>query len=397
MQEYFSSISELFFPKNIVSKTESKEIISYIEHYRITRNNCLRIYYLFPLLLIYPFIPVILSVDKNLCFSINIILAVINAIFLVFTYIKIRQAVLRKDIDVLHEKQNYYQKLYLFYYWLLGICLVLQSIAFMHAYKSGVFFLNTQIIIGFLPLFQRKRIKLLAFADIAQIIIIIITLLEYGPSYYETEEIHKNTILMIIFLVTLLLMQILNQYHLVNLFILRNYITMVSYYDSLTGALNRKGANSKVMETLLKNDSTLKEFSCGIIMLDIDHFKLFNDMLGHEEGDKVLLNVAKAIKGALKPKDYSFIIRHGGEEFVILCINSDTNKTEEIGQRIFKAIEELNYPSPIEGEERLTVSMGITVKVCRTDGFGYEEYVKDADAALYDAKNNGRNQIVSNF
>lgn len=120
-----------------------------------------------------------------------------------------------------------------------------------------------------------------------------------------------------------------------------------------------------------------------VIVTDIDHFKDVNDKFGHPEGDKILATIAEIIQEYISAEDY--LIRWGGEEFVIILTDSSLEKTKEIAERIRIAVEigeELSCP--------VTISMGIS----SYDGIDYRSAISNADKALYHAKSTGRNKVV---
>lgn len=130
----------------------------------------------------------------------------------------------------------------------------------------------------------------------------------------------------------------------------------------------------------------------SVLMIDIDHFKLYNDAYGHLEGDECLRQVAFALKISLKrPGDLA--ARWGGEEFVCLLPDTDSQGAAKIGEKVRKAIMDLGIPhrsSPVE--KVVTISVGV-VTSNRLDNNGYDNLLKYADEALYRAKATGRNRI----
>jgi len=157
--------------------------------------------------------------------------------------------------------------------------------------------------------------------------------------------------------------------------------------DPLTGLGNR-GALENALEHQWQVAQRYEQ-DMSVLMIDIDHFKRINDRLGHDTGDYVIKQVARVINATTRQTDLAF--RYGGEEFLVIL-----NKTNELGsniiaERIRENIESLQLITP-EGEP-------ITVTACVggshfTPHVSKQELVKQADKALYSAKNNGRNQVV---
>lgn len=159
--------------------------------------------------------------------------------------------------------------------------------------------------------------------------------------------------------------------------------------DALTGVYNRSWFNTHMAEVQAISRIHNQEF--GIAVLDIDHFKKVNDTHGHQAGDHVLREVAQTLS-AVTRKDET-IARYGGEEFVLLLEDACKNGMLIVGERLRSQVE----AAKIEFEGTaipVTVSVGVAHgKPGQNDSFGKELFAR-ADAALYEAKHNGRNQVV---
>ena len=132
----------------------------------------------------------------------------------------------------------------------------------------------------------------------------------------------------------------------------------------------------------------------SLVLLDIDHFKLFNDTYGHQSGDECLQKVAEALAATInRPTD--LVARFGGEEFAIILGGTNAEGALNIAERALENIAKLKIPhSGSETCEYLTVSLGVATTFAKFD-MTEAELIKTADKALYRAKENGRNQIVS--
>ncbi len=164
-------------------------------------------------------------------------------------------------------------------------------------------------------------------------------------------------------------------------------LTRMALTDNLTGLSNRTHMN----QILHKEFSRFKRHNhrFGIIMLDIDHFKAVNDKYGHDAGDNVLKKMAATFDKAIRTSD--FIARWGGEEFLICC----TTIEEEDLLPIAETIRQLVANTSFNHKSQVTASLGCAAIV---KGESIAELIKRADVALYEAKNNGRNQsMVSEF
>jgi diguanylate cyclase (GGDEF)-like protein len=127
-------------------------------------------------------------------------------------------------------------------------------------------------------------------------------------------------------------------------------------------------------------------------MVDIDHFKSLNDTYGHHVGDTVLRQVTSLLIKDMREVDT--VARYGGEEFVIILPDASEQEAVSVAQRLRKAVQSSSFQiEGMEGDERLTISIGIAVygrdATCR------QKLIEHADAALYAAKSRGRNQVLT--
>ena len=161
-----------------------------------------------------------------------------------------------------------------------------------------------------------------------------------------------------------------------------------SSHDALTGIFNR-GA---IMEFLEQNIQLAErnQQSVAVIMADLDNFKNINDTYGHLVGDDVLRTVAKEIGSHLRP--YDRVGRFGGEEFLIILGDADINSAVETAERIRKAIADLRF-NPREQPLSVSISMGISCHNSEGMADHAERLLSKADASLYQAKRDGRNQV----
>ncbi|MDR0292737.1 MAG: GGDEF domain-containing protein [Oscillospiraceae bacterium] len=161
--------------------------------------------------------------------------------------------------------------------------------------------------------------------------------------------------------------------------------------DALTGIYNRRFMENNlehIMEALSRSGGML-----GILMIDIDFFKKYNDAYGHEQGDVCLRSVAGAVAAAAG-RSGDFAARYGGEEFVVALPNTDENGACVIAGKLLEGVRGLNIPHPDNASAPcVTVSVGVTTgKVAYMQT--WEDYVQRADEALYASKQSGRNRYT---
>lgn len=163
----------------------------------------------------------------------------------------------------------------------------------------------------------------------------------------------------------------------------------LSTTDSLTGLANRRSFNEFLSREWLRGQREEQPFS--VVMIDIDHFKRYNDHYGHLEGDICLQKVAWALQGALcRPGD--LLARYGGEEFVAILPHTDSKGAVELAENFHERIQEMKLPhadSPISS--CLTISIGVA-SIIPDQSLSASQVVAMADRALYQAKQAGRNQ-----
>lgn len=154
--------------------------------------------------------------------------------------------------------------------------------------------------------------------------------------------------------------------------------------DSLTGLLNHAEILKQADYELNRSIRYKHQFS--VLMLDIDHFKSVNDEHGHRIGDRILLDVSKIIKDSCRHIDK--LGRYGGEEFLIICPETDKDSAVELAERIRSRVEEMQAGKV----QRVTCSIGVA---SFTNEQHRDDLVDAADMALYEAKKQGRNRVVT--
>ena len=168
-------------------------------------------------------------------------------------------------------------------------------------------------------------------------------------------------------------------------------LSQIAATDGLTGVLNRRS-----FEAILGREwrrAIRHETSVGVLMLDVDHFKSFNDHYGHQMGDDVLKTIAACISGKMRrPGDTAG--RYGGEEFIAVLSDTELTGALNVAESIRQAIAALIIPHEVSPTGHVTISIGVAVA---RPGLGAScaALVKEADQALYDAKRGGRNQVMS--
>lgn len=159
-------------------------------------------------------------------------------------------------------------------------------------------------------------------------------------------------------------------------------------YDVLTKIFNRREILRR-SEKIYNNFKEDLESYC-IMMIDVDNFKNINDTYGHQIGDKVLANVAKTIKESIREDD--IVGRYGGEEFIVV-VKDNYNSSLRMAERIRRNIEKIVIK--VEENEFIKVTCSIGITNMNAKDKTLQQIISDSDKALYEAKNTGKNKVVS--
>ena len=155
-------------------------------------------------------------------------------------------------------------------------------------------------------------------------------------------------------------------------------------HDPLTGLLNRRSFNRE----LSSHVSRARRYGAtgALLILDIDHFKYFNDTQGHSAGDQLIVRISRGLRGRLRDSDV--IARLGGDEFVVLLPDGDERATQLVADALLQVVRDEAMPALMSGHKRVTASIGIA-HFQDGDCLTAEEMMFNADRAMYEAKDNG--------
>jgi diguanylate cyclase (GGDEF)-like protein len=170
-------------------------------------------------------------------------------------------------------------------------------------------------------------------------------------------------------------------------------IAELSRTDGLTGLFNHRVFSERLGGEVSRRERTRKPLA--LIMLDVDHFKQFNDTYGHPEGDAVLRELAGIINAQCRHTTIDACFRYGGEEFAVILPEEGLTQALQVAERIRKAVE--SHPFTIQDKVtgvRVTVSLGVAVADADEE-ITAEALLKRSDEALYTSKRNGRNRVSS--
>ncbi|MBC3955852.1 diguanylate cyclase [Pseudomonas triticifolii] len=169
-----------------------------------------------------------------------------------------------------------------------------------------------------------------------------------------------------------------------------DFLKTIGLTDGLTGVDNRRMFDESLQRHVRQCARNVQSIS--LLMIDIDHFKLYNDHYGHQQGDECLRAVANAISNGLR-RPYDSVARYGGEEFSCILPNTDATGALKIAQDVLQevralGIEHINSTT----REIVTISIGVATAVPTTD-MSPDELIKAADKELYKSKQSGRDRL----
>ncbi len=168
---------------------------------------------------------------------------------------------------------------------------------------------------------------------------------------------------------------------------LRNQLHALSTRDALTGVYNRRFMEESLVREILQADRSHR--TIGIIMLDIDFFKRFNDTYGHEVGDLLLMEVGRFLQKEVRGGD--IVCRYGGEEFIVIMPGAGEQETEKRAEWLRLGIKSITLPLVPGSQAPISASLGVAV--FPVDGPDGVRILKAADNALYQAKHEGRDRF----
>ena len=167
-------------------------------------------------------------------------------------------------------------------------------------------------------------------------------------------------------------------------------LTVIASMDMLSGLANRRGLQGRLEFEWLR--ALQNRQALALLMIDVDHFKMFNDTYGHLEGDACLTRLGETLAG-IANETMGFAARYGGEEFCLLLPNQNCEQAMQVGELVRAEISDLAMPHTTSPHRHVTVSIGVA---CATPDEAQQpsDLIEAADAALYAAKHRGRNAVV---
>ncbi len=166
------------------------------------------------------------------------------------------------------------------------------------------------------------------------------------------------------------------------------HLELLSITDALTGLPNRRHAMQSLADLWLESEVKNQPLSC--MMIDVDHFKDVNDVSGHDAGDAVLTQLAKTLQFTFRTDD--IVCRLGGDEFLVICPKTAIEGAMHLANNVWEAVSRLDIPTGKVSWQG-SISIGVAARSVHTQT--YQELIKQADQAVYAAKDAGKNCVVT--
>lgn len=187
---------------------------------------------------------------------------------------------------------------------------------------------------------------------------------------------------------TIVKLRVRNQIQIINQMRTIEHLSMM---DQLTGIPNRRSFDERLQHEW--KNSIREQQPISLLMIDIDKFKNVNDTYGHQQGDVVLKSIAEILPALIR-RSGDIAARWGGEEFVVLLLNTPLEGAMEVAGKIRAAVEEAEIPYNGDSVIKITVSIGVKTIIPGRDDV-VNAFISNADKALYAAKDAGRNRVIA--
>lgn len=379
---FLNSYKKAFVPtKNYLSQESAG--VSAAVNKKLAEVNCRRIVAISPVLAaLYVVNIVLLVLRKNSeYFMASVILTAVLAVFTLVVDAAICWIMYFNKIDNSKEVWKF-KILYRIFcpVWFVGMSLI-SYIQIENRYM-GIFLIITCLIANLLPLYSLKEFL----ANLVLGILVIVGLVWSKSG----KGLLVSTRMEIACFIAMQVIGYLAQRMQLMLWMSREYLYMEAFVDPLTELLNRRGGNAVLADEIriLKSDAEV-----GVIMFDIDYFKKYNDTFGHAAGDGCLKMVGRTIRETLQHRT-KLLIRHGGEEFAAIIFDTDENELKALAEELRRAVYEKRLEAPVKDvADYVTVSIGTAMMKLESQCTQYEDLLKEADGALYEAKRAGRNRV----
>ncbi|OGI54573.1 MAG: hypothetical protein A3D32_00345 [Candidatus Muproteobacteria bacterium RIFCSPHIGHO2_02_FULL_60_13] len=273
----------------------------------------------------------------------------------------------------------------------------------LHFIANGLVIVGIGILISALTpvrrlvrLLPRSRLRFSWYVLTALIIIFIIGYGAYIPAFWGSHENLSDLVVPAVFFLGACFVLLVNILSLETSGNVRRLIAFEqeSITDPLTGIYNRRYLERRLADEIARANRYGMPLS--VLLTDIDHFKRVNDIYGHQVGDLVLEGMAQLIVNTLRTTD--IVARYGGEEIMVIAPSTPVKTAIDLAERLRKVVENATFEVPVELDRDIsalgvTVSIGVACFSQHTKDM--QDLIQNADKALYRAKSEGRNRVVT--
>lgn len=379
---YWRYIRRAFIPAKDYVRQERADIYALV-YKRIVEVNCRRIVATSPIffLLYAGNILLLLGHRNTYGEKVSVVATAILAVFTLLVVIAINRIIQISDND--DRPKNFLLKgIYRIFWPIWFTFMVLLACIQMQNDFIGFYVIVTCIMINLIPLYHLNEFVI----TVAIEIIVLFTIIPY--------DLNEGLMVAKIGLTSFFAMQFIGfaaQNMQTRMWVSREYLYMEAFIDPLTELLNRRGGNALLAEEIQKLHT---DTEVGVIMLDVDYFKTYNDTFGHDAGDECLRTVGGVIREVMHLQT-NLVIRHGGEEFVVILMDTNEKELRKYAEKLRLAVYEKKLEAPVNKiADYMTISVGAAMKKLERENQRYENILKEADEALYKAKKAGRNRVV---
>jgi diguanylate cyclase (GGDEF)-like protein len=247
-----------------------------------------------------------------------------------------------------------------------------------------------------IALLHSNRLRSSWYVLTALIVVFIIGYGAYIPAYWGTHEQLSDLVVPAVFFLGACFVRLVNVLSLETARDVKRLraFEQESITDPLTGIYNRRYLERRLTDEIARANRYGMPLS--VLLIDIDHFKRVNDIYGHQVGDLVLEGMAQLIVSTLRTTD--IVARYGGEEIMVIAPSTPVKTAAELAERLRKVLENASFEVPLDLNREIsaigvTVSIGVACIGPQTRDMS--ELIQNADKALYRAKSEGRNRVVT--
>ncbi|WP_195984233.1 diguanylate cyclase [Clostridium sp. D33t1_170424_F3] len=300
--------------------------------------------------------------------------------YVVFWVLSVAFVIVARNCYIKHRKSYRAMQTLCMLFIVLVMAFIIVISVFPYPTKPSIFFPIMYLVMTVLFVFPMWKTNLLLSA--IEAVFVVLVLLFKTPDGYSYDIFASVTAWVIGFAFTYLILDLRLRENDV-----RRELERISLIDEITGLSNRRDFNRYIAQTYA--ECRRKKQPIALFMMDIDHFKDYNDDYGHLAGDACLSLLGQALHDVFAENDI-YISRYGGEEFTLVLVGRQVRQTEQIVEEIMDCVRQCAIERKGSATGYITISIGVAQDACPQKE-SYIDLIQQADTALYYAKENGRN------